>query len=145
VRPPAEQRVSDLVDALLVAANAISDVSVNDGPLAQQMMRTDTLLVGYDTIPVKQTRQPGLNPNAYTETITVPCWVGSWTGSKVLKPRRDRVTEIVGLLRAGVVADVTIGTIVDRVYLGDQTWTPYNNNDGAAMGARVLVIAETLI
>lgn len=145
MRPPTEQRVASLVDTLLSVANGISNVSVNDGPLAQQMTRTDTLLVGYDAIPVRQAPQPGLNANAYTETITVPCWVGSWSGSTGMKPRRDRVLQIIGLFRAGLVASVTVGTVVDRVHLGDQTWTPYNNDDGAAMGARVLVIAETLI
>lgn len=145
MRPPTEQRVSTLIDALIAVANTIPELSVNDGPLSQKVTRADRFLVGYDTIPVRPIRQPGLNADAYTETITVPCWVGSWSGGKILKPRRDRVTEIIGLFRAALVTDVTIGTVVDRVYLGEQSWTPYNNNDGAAMGVKVSVIAETLI
>lgn len=145
MRPPTEQRVSDLIDALMTVANGIPNVTPNDGPLRQQVIGRDVLLVGYDSIAVKMPPTDGFDADSYTEQITVPCWVGSWTGDKDLKPRRDRVTEIIGLFRAGLVADVTLGEVVDRVSLGDQTWMPYSNDDGAAMGTRVLVVTESLI
>lgn len=151
MKPPTEQRVGAVVDALVTLCSAIESVSVNDGPLRQQVVQNDLLIIG-DTrrngegYTVRLEPQPGLNADAYFEYLTVYCSAMSWSGSKTVKPRRDRVIDLMTQTRAAIAADVTLGGACDIAQIGTaQSWLPENNPDGALVGLLFQIDVRTAV
>lgn len=154
MRPPTEQRVGLVVDALVAICKAIPDANGFDGPALQDTTRQDTVVVGdkrfggytVDLIPQDTFGGHGFG---YLERITVALTFLSWVGDDDdVKAERDRVIEMIGLLRTAIdpqQGDQTLGDACGEAYLGRQAWLPENDQAGASVGASVLVIAETLI
>lgn len=146
MKPNVTTRVSPVVDQILTIGRTIPDLTVIDGPSAVTPTR-DVLEVGVGepSFYTELERLPGLRIT-YRETLHVVCSLWSWSGSVDIKPRRDRVSALIGEIDLALRAATVVEGVWDRVNLGEQfEWQQGLTDSGAAVSLGFVVVASALI
>jgi hypothetical protein len=145
MKPPAGTRVGDVTDALLVSLATISGVNVVDGPNPKTLPLNDTIEIGTGTISARNEKAAGLGI-AYTENLTIPMRVWSFSGDYDMKSRRDRCVDLMDAVRALLTADVKLGGACDQALIGP-SWAaiPYSDDTGVSYQIGFTITVKTNI
>lgn len=119
-QPLLPSRVPATVDALLAAARTVPGVQVVDGPTQGSglALQPDVLAVAAGDVAVSETQERTGMGMSRRSVFAVMCVVSTWNGSPTMKPRRDRVTEILNAFSDALRADPTLGGVVETCLLG---------------------------
>lgn len=153
MQPPVSTRVPKVLDALLalLRANATltaAGVSVVDGSFGE--LENDMVYVGPGSedqsgVTVAHQQQPGLG-NSYVESIEVLLSISSYSGDVDMKPRRDRVAELVAAVQDVVRTNrQRDGAWDDAMFGPDSEWTQVQNNDGAVCAVGFTVVLRSVV
>lgn len=137
--------VIDYVTAALKAGMP-EEVTVKDGPPTQGDLANDYVAIAYaedeDASAVEGSRVDADWGNGLKEeTFNVRCQISSFIGDQddtTLKERRDRVTQLYGILLSVVEGDSTLGGLVvgyGRAYVTEFSWRQEPYEDGTQVAA----------
>lgn len=120
---PQPTALGAVTDKLVAAFAALSDVLVLDGPTPEPPKR-DTLIVGgsagTESASGDHHYDGRLGFGPINESYDIVCALWSWSGSKGMKPRRDRCVAILSQIRQILLDDPTLGDTCSLARLGER-------------------------
>lgn len=155
--PHLTTRVPQVIDGLLSILGSRDlihneNVQVLDGPaLNLDMIQKDSICVAPGTIDqpgvlVTYAEQTSFGRTAYVEQVEVTIALASQSGNVAMKPRRDRVTALLGELQAGLTDNQVRVGAWDSITLGPEAvWHPVLSPQGATCAVGVTVVAKSII